>query len=144
LSFQNKSNFYLFNYKSISVFLLKNFYLTLFIHFLKLTIMKKIGIMLFAATIIATSAFIAGKNFMSGINGTVTPADGAGKVWAISGKDSVVAVPAAGKFSLEVKPGSWKVYVQAVKGYKDAAVENIVVENDRYTDAGEIKLTPDK
>jgi hypothetical protein len=106
--------------------------------------MKKIGIMLCAATIIATSAFVARKNAMSGINGTVAPADGASKVWAISGKDSVAVVPAAGKFSLNVKPGSWKVYVQAVKGYKDAAVENIVVENDRYTDAGEIKLTSDK
>jgi hypothetical protein len=106
--------------------------------------MKKIGIMLCAATIIATSAFVAGTNLKSGINGIITPADGASKVWAISGKDSVAALPVAGKFSLDVKPGSWKVYVQAAKGYKDAAVENIVVENDRYTYAGEIKLTSDK
>ncbi len=106
--------------------------------------MKKIGIMLCAATIIATSAFVTRINLISGINGTITPADGASKVWAISGKDSVAAVPAAGKFSLNVKPGSWKIYVQAAKGYKDAAVENIVVESDRYTDAGEIKLTSDK
>lgn len=106
--------------------------------------MKKIGIMLCAATITVASAFVARKNTMSGINGTITPADGASKVWAISGKDSVAALPAAGKFSLDVKPGSWKVYVQAVKGYKDAVVENIIVENDRYADAGEIKLTSDK
>lgn len=102
--------------------------------------MKKIALVLFTAFII-TTAFVAHK--VSGIHGTISPADAAKKVWAVSGRDTVSITPSSGTFSLEVKPGNWKLLIEAVKPYKDAVVTNIIVEEGRYTDAGEIKLVSD-
>ena len=104
--------------------------------------MKKIAFTLCCAFIIMV-AFVAHNRFMSGIRGTISPPDAAKKIWAISGRDTASIVPSSGNFSLDLKPGNWKVYVEAAKPYKDFAVPNIVVENDRYTDLGEIKLTKD-
>ena len=106
--------------------------------------MKKIAIILVAVLIIMT-AFINHKTYtVSGIQGTISPADGAKKVWAYSGKDTVSVIPSSTGFSIDVKPGTWNVYVEAVKPYKDATVSNVTVEDGRYTDAGEIKLSADK
>jgi hypothetical protein len=100
----------------------------------------------FAAGIAFTllSAFIIPAT--SGIHGTISPADAAKKVWAVSttGKDTVSVVPSSGAFSLDLKPGTWKILVEAAKPYKDAVVSNIIVEEGRYSDAGEIKLTSDQ
>jgi hypothetical protein len=103
--------------------------------------MKKIVITLCTAFVafLVLSAFVA-RTTMSGIHGTVTPADGAKKVWAINGTDSASTVPAGGNFSLDVKPGTWKVLVEANAPYKNATVESVVVEEGKSADAGEIKL----
>ena len=103
--------------------------------------MKKIFIIL-CITFVAMAAFIVPAK-LSGIHGTISPADGGKKVWAIgtSGTDTVSVVPSSGAFSLEVKPGTWKIIVEAAKPYKDATISNITVEEGKYTDAGEIKLT---
>jgi hypothetical protein len=106
----------------------------------KILTMKKNIIILCAVLFIISCAFAAGKNIMSGIHGTVNPADGAAKIWAVSGKDSVAATLSSGSFTIDVKPGTWRLYVTAIKGYKSTAVENIIVDTDRYTDVGEIKL----
>jgi hypothetical protein len=108
--------------------------------------MKKISIIALAVLIILT-AFINHKvTAVSGIQGTINPADGAKKIWAfnISGKDTVSVIPSSAGFTLDVKPGTWNLYVEANKPYKDATVSNITVEAGRYTDAGEIKLLSDK
>jgi hypothetical protein len=106
--------------------------------------MKKIAIILVAVLIIIT-AFISHKSYtVSGIQGTISPADGGKKVWAYSGKDTVSVIPSSTAFSIDVKPGTWTLYVEAVKPYKDATVSNIIVEEGRYTDAGEIKLLAGK
>jgi len=102
--------------------------------------MKKIVITLCVAfaAFIALSAFtnLAGTS----IHGTITPADGAKKVWAVNGTDSVSVTPVSGNFSLDVKPGTWKLKVEAASPYKDAVVENIVVTEGQSADAGDIKL----
>ena len=105
--------------------------------------MKKIAITLFTAfaAFMVLSAFVARTNVASGIHGTVTPAEGAKKVWAINGTDSASTVPVGGNFSLDVKPGTWSLKVEAAAPYKDATVESIVVEEGKSADAGEIKLT---
>lgn len=111
--------------------------------------MKKIAIILGTAFIV-TSAFVY-KNyskpgsqgvivFKSGIHGTITPPEGAKKVWAIGEKDSVSAMPQTGNFMMDVKPGNWKLHIQAVPPYKDAVVENLHVKEGQYTDAGVIQL----
>ena len=100
--------------------------------------MKKIAITVCMALVILT-AFVVTKT--SGIHGTVSPADGAKKIWALSGRDTVSALPSSGTFTLNVRPGNWQLIIEAAKPYKDAVVRNIIVEDGRYTDAGEITLS---
>jgi hypothetical protein len=102
--------------------------------------MKKLAITL-CAGFVAVCAFMSPERVKSGIYGTIDPADGAKKVWAISGTDSISTVPLTGKFSLEVKPGTWKLIVEAVPPLKNAALENILVQEGESADAGVIKLT---
>ena len=101
--------------------------------------MKKMTIILFAVFIVVISAFTIRKHLASGIHGMISPPDGATLVWASSEKDSVSVVPASGNFSLNVKPGKWRLHVVTVSPYKDAFVENVLVEENKYTDVGEIK-----
>ena len=103
-------------------------------------IMKKKAMLLFAAVIILMSAFVNGKLLKSGAQGIVNPADGAKEVWAISNSDSVSVVPESGNFSLDLKPGMWKIHVVAVPPFKDAFVDNVTVQDGKYTNVGEIKL----
>jgi hypothetical protein len=106
--------------------------------------MKKIPLIAVAVLILLT-AFINNKSYkVSGIQGTINPADGAKKIWAISGKDTVSVIPSSAGFSIDVKPGTWNLYVEANKPYKDATVSNVIVDAGKYTDAGEIKLSSDK
>ena len=108
--------------------------------------MKKMIFIICAILFVAMSAFVWNnkKISASGIHGIVSPADGAKKIWAVSGKDSVAAVPASGNFSIDVKPGNWKLHVEAANGYKDAYMDNIVVEEGSYADVGEIKMAMSK
>jgi uncharacterized membrane protein len=105
--------------------------------------MKKILFIAGIAFLLLSAFIIPGT---SGIHGTISPADAAKKVWAVSttGTDTVSIVPSSGAFSLDVKPGTWKILVEAAKPYKDAVVSNITVEEGKYTDAGEVKLTSDQ
>lgn len=101
--------------------------------------MKKTAIILCAALMVM-SAFISGNSFKSGINGSIDPPDGAKKIRAINGSDSVCTFPLLGKFSVDVKPGTWSLFVEASKPFKDAYIESITVLDGQYTDAGVIKL----
>lgn len=103
--------------------------------------MKKIAMTLSAASVIFLSAFVSKPTEQTtGIHGTITPAESAKKVWAISGTDSVSVAPTTGSFNLEVKAGTYKLVVEAAAPYKTATVESVVVEEGKSTDAGEIKL----
>jgi hypothetical protein len=95
--------------------------------------------LLVALLFILAVAFVPGS-FKPGIHGLIDPADGANKVWAIQGTDSVSAIPASGKFAMEVSPGNWTVLVEAISPYKNAVVNNIVVLENQSTDVGIIKL----
>lgn len=76
----------------------------------------------------------------SSITGKVTPADGADAVWAISASDSTKGVISSGAFTIEVKPGTYKVMVDAKDPYKDVTLENLEVKQDQPLDVGEIVL----
>ncbi len=106
--------------------------------------MKKTAIILSTLFVVFAAFILHPSNIMSGIQGTINPADGAKKIWAFSGKDTISVIPSSSGFSMDVKPGTWNIYVEAVKPYKDTTVSNITVEEGRYTDAGEIKLLSDK
>jgi hypothetical protein len=77
----------------------------------------------------------------SGIQGTVDPPEGAKRIWAVSGKDTVSIIPAPGGFIMDVKPGSWKLVIEAVLPYKNAERESILVIDGQITDIGLIKLS---
>jgi hypothetical protein len=76
----------------------------------------------------------------SGIHGTIDPADGASKVWAINGTDSFSTLPVSGRFSVSVKPGNWYLLVEGIAPYKNTAVNSILVLDNQSTDAGVIKM----
>lgn len=96
--------------------------------------MLSLGIVLaFAAGLFAFS------NFQSGITGKVAPADGAEAVWAISGSDTIKGTISDGAFNVSVKPGTYKLVVDAKDPYKDAVLENLQV-TDQVLDVGEIQL----
>ena len=103
--------------------------------------MKKLLIFMTVALLIL-SAFISKTKLITSIYGTIEPAEGAGKVWAVSGKDSVAVIPQAGKFSVAVgKAGTYKIFIQAIRPFKDAVVDNIKVEDGKSADAGIITLS---
>lgn len=102
--------------------------------------MKKMAIIFLAAFIVITSAFTLHKYMASGVHGMISPPEGATLVWAANNKDSVSAVPVTGNFSLDLKPGKWRLHVVTVSPYKDVFLENVMVEDGKYTDVGEIKL----
>lgn len=89
-------------------------------------------------TVALVSAFV-GKD-RSGIMGTVDPPEGAKKIWAVSGKDTVAIIPAPGSFILDVKPGTWKLVVEAVLPFKSVERDGILVAEGNMTDVGLIKL----
>ena len=102
--------------------------------------MKKYAIILCTVIFVLMSVFAFRGPIKPGIYGTIDPAEGARKVWAVSGTDSISAIPVAGKFSLDVKAGNWKLVVEAIAPYKNTAVDNILVQESQPTDAGVIKL----
>lgn len=102
--------------------------------------MKKLSFILCAAMALF---FVLSFSYRppAGIHGTIDPPKAAKTVWAISGTDSVSIVPANGMFSMELKPGAWKLLVEAVPPYQNKSIENIAVNEDQYTDVGTITLT---
>ena len=93
------------------------------------------GIILLA--VLAVKAFY---NNETSITGRVSPVDGANIAWAISSKDSATSNIVNGSFSLPVKPGTYRVMIDALAPYKDATVENVVVKEGQTADVGEIIL----
>jgi hypothetical protein len=89
------------------------------------------------SSILAVYAF---HKSQTSITGRVTPIDGANAALAISGKDSATSNIVNGVFSFAVKPGIYKVIVDAVEPYKDAILENISVKDGETVDVGEIVL----
>ena len=101
--------------------------------------MKSTGI-IFCTLVFLIGAFIPSRPSLSSIYGTIEPQGAATKVLAISAKDSFAVIPQEGKFSIAVSAGNWKLYIQAVKPFKDISVENITVEEGKSTDIGVIQL----
>jgi hypothetical protein len=79
----------------------------------------------------------------STIIGRINPVDGAELLWAIhtNNVDSVKATTASdGRFSITVKPGTYRIVVIAKPPYKNAAVENVLAREGETADTGEITL----
>ena len=96
----------------------------------------------FVALSIAAAGLLAFKNIDTGsIKGTVTPADGATKVWALSSSDTLKANIQSGSFEIMgAKAGTYRLIIEAKPPYKNTAKDNIVVTDGAPTNVGEIKL----
>src|SRR5881628_1838842 len=96
---------------------------------------------IFTILIFVIGAFIPAHPSVSSIYGTLEPPDAAQKVYAIQSKDTFTVIPQAGKFSIAVSAGVWKLYIHAQRPFKDVTIENIKVVEGKSTDAGLIHLT---
>lgn len=69
------------------------------------------------------------------------PANGADKVWAIQGKDSIQMTNANGEYILRsVRPGNWEVSVEANEPYRNACYQSGDLKPGMDRDLGEIRL----
>jgi hypothetical protein len=69
------------------------------------------------------------------------PADGAGRVWAIQGKDSLEMMNMNGQYFLRtINPGRWQISVEANTPYRDARFNVGDVKPGTDMDLGEIRL----
>ncbi len=105
--------------------------------------------MSFVALTIAVAGLFAFTNIKidaGAIRGTVVPADGAVRAWAVSGTDTLKsAIKDDGAFMItDAKAGVYRVIIEAKPGYKNAAKENVTVVEGQPTDVGEIKLENNK
>ena len=105
--------------------------------FTKQQVMKKILLVL-GIWGVSLGAFVFSGD-QSNITGVIDPPEGAIKVWAVLGSDSVSTVPSSGKFALSVKPGNWTVVIETVKPYK-RVMQTVMVLEGGPSDMGVIKL----
>ncbi|MBC7902780.1 MAG: carboxypeptidase regulatory-like domain-containing protein [Gemmatimonadaceae bacterium] len=99
--------------------------------------------MAFLAFSVATAGLFAFTEIQTGsIKGTVTPVDGAARVWAVSSTDTLkAAIEQGGTFVIgNAKAGTYRVIVEAKAPYKNQAKDNVTVTDGQPTDVGEIKL----
>lgn len=69
------------------------------------------------------------------------PTNGAGKVWAIQGRDSIEMTNVNGEYILRsVRPGYWQVSVEANEPYRNASFRIDELKPGIDRDLGEIRL----
>ncbi|MDQ8052689.1 MAG: carboxypeptidase regulatory-like domain-containing protein [Pedobacter sp.] len=103
--------------------------------------MKRASLNFLAVAGLSIGLFAFGSVREGGIQGKVTPAEGAKEVVAVAGTDTLRSQISNGVFVFgKVKKGTYTVWVKANAPYKDAAVENVAVTDSATTDIGEIKL----
>ena len=103
---------------------------------MKFTKLKLAAIAFAAAGLFAFHSMDAGS-----IKGTVSPADGATRAWAESSTDTVKALVINGSYDIQnVKPGTYKVIIEAKPPYKNAAKDGVSVTDGQAADAGQIAL----
>ncbi|HMG68908.1 MAG TPA: carboxypeptidase-like regulatory domain-containing protein [Chitinophagaceae bacterium] len=94
-----------------------------------------------AASIIAIAISAFTHLQTNSIKGTVTPADKAVKVWALSNNDTISAPITNGTFEIQnVKAGDYSVIVEAQAPFANTRKKDVVVKDGETTDVGEIKL----
>ncbi|MEE1946285.1 carboxypeptidase regulatory-like domain-containing protein [Pedobacter sp. KR3-3] len=103
--------------------------------------MKRASLNFLAVAGLSIGLFAFGSIKQGGIQGKVTPAEGAKEVVAVAGSDTLRSQISNGSFVFgNVKKGTYTVWVKANAPYKDASVENVAVTDSATTDIGEIKL----
>jgi hypothetical protein len=107
----------------------------------KIFVMKKSMLVLSVLIMLIVTVLFAFKPVaVSSITGRVSPADASEAIWIISGRDSVKGAVVMGAFSIEVKPGTYSVIIDAKSPYRDRVVDNVQVMAEQSVDIGEIIL----
>jgi hypothetical protein len=104
--------------------------------------MKKTGLLL-AALAISTGILFSFDNAPTNtIRGTVSPADKAIRVWALSFNDTLIAEVENGSFEIKgVQPDTYAIVVEAKAPFANIRKRDVVVGfNSAVTDVGEIAL----
>ena len=104
--------------------------------------MKTNKITVFAASSAMAFTLFAFTTFKNGsIKGTVTPSAAATSAYVVSGMDTLRTNIQNGTFEIgQVKPGTYKLVIEAVAPYKNFEKEGVVVNEKKATDVGEITL----
>ena len=103
--------------------------------------MKRASLNFLTVAGLSIGLFAFGSIKEGGIQGKVTPAEGAKEVIAVAGTDTLRSQISNGTFVFgKVKKGTYTIWVKANAPYKDASVENVAVTDSATTDIGEIKL----
>jgi|GEM_PF-555174 len=73
----------------------------------------------------------------------MSPANGAERVWAIQGKDSIEMANVNGEYFLRsINPGQWKVSIEAVVPFRNVQFNVGEIKPGFDRDLGEIRLQP--
>ena len=103
--------------------------------------MKRASLNILTIAGLSFGLFAFGSIKQGGIQGKVSPAEGAKEVVAIAGVDTLRSQISNGSFVFSnVKKGTYTIWVKANAPYKDISVENVAVTDSATTDVGEIKL----
>ncbi|SFH14003.1 peptidase associated/transthyretin-like domain-containing protein [Pedobacter insulae] len=103
--------------------------------------MKSASLKILTVATLSIGLFAFGSIKEGGIQGKVTPAEGAREVVAVAGTDTLRSQISNGTFVFSnVKKGTYTIWIKANAPYKDAAVENVSVADSATTDIGEVKL----
>ncbi len=96
-----------------------------------------------AVLVFAIAGLFAFRSLLNGtVKGTVSPADAATRAWIISATDTLKTPVTQGAFEIpDVKPGTYKVIIEAKPPYKNVAKDGITVTEGQTSDVGEIKLS---
>ena len=100
----------------------------------------KLGFM--AIVIAAAGLFAFNAITINGsVKGTVSPANKASMAWIVSSTDTLKVPVDKGVFEIrDIKPGIYKVIIEAKPPYKNAATDAITITDGQVIDVGEIKL----
>jgi len=92
-------------------------------------------------TALAVTLFAFKTLAPASITGRVTPPEAVKDVWAVSLTDTARGSITQGSFIINnVKPGTYKVIIDANAPYKDVVKEGVSVTEGQPVDLGEIKL----
>jgi len=79
---------------------------------------------------------------VSSMHTKIVPADAAGKVYAVQGKDTAKMIGTDGEFFLTtIRPGHWRIHVEARKPFQSATLQGIDLLPGTNRDLGRIQLS---
>ena len=104
--------------------------------------MKTKKIIALAASLVMVFALFAFTTFKNGtIKGKVSPSASATSAYVVSGMDTLRTNVQNGLFEIrEVKPGTYKLVIEAIAPYKNFEKDGVVVDERKETNVGEISL----